>query len=114
MHSACQSQPKKPNLQAVSLCFAPVLWPPEDLEVRAWKETEKRRKNNVKFSGHYVRLRTHYVRSEIVVDHQNADPLWPPQTFLITYFKVLKKPNKNQLKGLPKIKITTRSQNLRY
>ena len=41
-------QTKKINLCAVSLRFAPVLWPPEDLEVRGRKEKEerKRRKND--------------------------------------------------------------------
>ena len=53
-HSICQRQPTNPNLRAVSLSFAPVLWPPSDLEVRGRKEKERRRKNNAKFSGHYV------------------------------------------------------------
>ena len=55
---------QKTNLRAVSLRFTPVLWSPSDLEVRgSKKEKKKERKNNAKFSGHYVRPRTHAQRS---------------------------------------------------
>ena len=35
-HSTCQSQPINPNLRAVSLRFAQVLWPPSDLDVEKY------------------------------------------------------------------------------
>ena len=68
MHSACQSQPKNTNLRAVFLRFAPVLWPPSDLEVRGRKE--RRRKNNDKFSGHYVLPSTQNVCAHALRSHQ--------------------------------------------
>ena len=58
---------KTKNLWAVPLRFAPVIWLPEDLEVRGRKEE---RKNNAKFSGHYVRPRTHKVYVHALRSHQ--------------------------------------------
>ena len=66
---------KTKNLRAMSLCFAPVLWPPSDLEVCGRKKDRRRRrkkKNNTKFSGHYVRPRTHNVRAHALRSHQQC------------------------------------------
>ena len=64
---------KQKNLRAGSFRFAPVLWPPSDLEVHGRKEkvkTKRRRKNNAKFSGHYVRPNTHNVRAHAIRFYQ--------------------------------------------
>ena len=46
--SACQSQPKKNHLRAVSLRFAPVVWLLSDLEVRGRKEKEEKEERKKK------------------------------------------------------------------
>ena len=44
---------------------------PSGRKVRAWKkEEEERKKNNAKFSGHYIRPRTHNVRAQALRSHQ--------------------------------------------
>ena len=69
-HALCLPEPtKKTNLRVVSLRFAPVLWPPSDLDVEKYVEGKKKekedkeRKNNAKFSGYYVRPRMQAQRS---------------------------------------------------
>ena len=66
---------KKPNLLAVSLRFAPVIWQPSDLDVKKpcmeeEEERKKERNNNAKFSGHYVYPRTETVRAHALRSHQ--------------------------------------------
>ena len=45
----------RPRRHNVSLRFAPVPWPPSDLDVEKYVHGRKKKnKNNAKFRGHYV------------------------------------------------------------
>ena len=45
------------------------------------EEKEKRRKNNAKFSGHYVRPRTHNMRAHALRSHKKVFITWLPSKY---------------------------------